>query len=241
MAVSLTACGLIALPFHLVSIPLQAIAPKNIYVVNPEGSDPSAQGAILSESVVRVICTRNGEAGTGFIHKSATILTAAHVVSDCDYRDVNVVLPDRIETGVWKFVYNRSLDLAVLFPKASLDGRRVVLLSPLSTLTTGEQVTVWGFPKGVGGVKPILSTGYIAGVETDPVYRDKRGLHQMNTDLWIINGDINPGNSGSPVLRVADGSIIGIVVRRSGHSSGVGYAVPTDAVRNFLHSLEVAP
>lgn len=240
LALTLTACGLLALPVQLASIPLNAIAPKNIYVVN-ETSDPTVQGAILTESVVRIICTDSGETGTGFLHKSSLILTAAHVVANCNVDNIKIQFSDGTETRVVRKTWNTSEDLAALYPKVSLDGRRVILLSALNSVTIGEQVTIWGFPKGTHGTTPILSTGYIAGVERNPIYRDKSGPKPMGTNLLIINGDINPGNSGSPVLRISDGSIIGVVVRKSGYSAGVGYAVPTDAVGRFLRREQIEP
>jgi S1-C subfamily serine protease len=236
-----TGCGIVALPFHLASIPLQALGGTNVYVVNPESPNPTAQGSILTGSVARIVCTTTGESGTGFLHKSSNILTAAHVVSNCGYTNINVIFSDRTETGISKLVYNRSLDIALLYPSVSLGGRPVVLLSPENTLTIGEQVTFWGFPEGVSGVKPILSTGYVSGLDNDPIYIDADGLKPLNTKLWILNAAINHGNSGSPLLRVADGSIIGIIVRRSSRSPGVGYAAPADAVRRFLRSLDVDP
>lgn len=224
------------------SIPLQALAPKhvheNVYIINPESPNATAQGKILSESVVRIICNKTGElGGTGFLHKSSTIITAAHVISNCDYRYINVVFPDHTETGLLKMAYNTDIDIAVLYPEKSLDGRRVLTLSTANILTTGELITFWGFPDGVGGVTPILSTGHISGVETDPINQDKDGIKPLSTQLWILNANVNRGNSGSPVLRVADGTIIGLVVRRSLRSAGVGYAVPADAIRQFMKGL----
>lgn len=241
--VLVSGCGILALPFQLASIPLNAISPKNTYIVNPEKSTPTptTQGAILSESVVRVICDKSGESGTGFLHISGAIITAAHVISSCNRDNIRVVFPDRTEMGVTKAVYNASIDIAALYPNASVVGRRILLLSQSSILTIGEQITFWGFPEGVSGSKPILSTGNIAGLDTDPIYEDQEGKKPLNTQLWVLTANINKGSSGSPVISIEDGSIVGMIVRRSSRSSGLGNAVPAVAIRSFLVRLKIEP
>src|ERR1035441_7109111 len=58
-------------------------------------------------------------------------------------------------------------------------------------------------------------------------------------DLLQTNAAINPGNSGGPLINFR-GENLGIntaIISRSGGSQGIGFAIPSNAVRNALESL----
>ncbi|HUS89598.1 MAG TPA: hypothetical protein VMW91_09575 [Desulfosporosinus sp.] len=53
----------------------------DIFVSAPINTESAGKAVdIAEESVVRVICTDRGSGGTGFLHSSGKIITAAHVV-----------------------------------------------------------------------------------------------------------------------------------------------------------------
>jgi serine protease Do len=58
-------------------------------------------------------------------------------------------------------------------------------------------------------------------------------------ELLQTNAAINPGNSGGPLINLR-GEVIGIntaIISRSGGSQGIGFAIPSNAVRTALESL----
>jgi hypothetical protein len=47
-----------------------------------------SMGIVAAKSVFRVVCAAKGVFGTGFLHKSGNIITAAHVVDGCPNPDI---------------------------------------------------------------------------------------------------------------------------------------------------------
>jgi hypothetical protein len=98
-----------------------------------------------------------------------------------------------------------ELDLALLTPSVS-DFVKVPLdVTSDTEFTFGAQLSTWGFPEGYGGLIPLLSVGYLAGV-------DERRL-QPNVVLrkWVVNGAFNRGNSGGPVLETKTAKVVGVI------------------------------
>ena len=78
------------------------------------------QGKVASQSVMRVVCKSTYMAGTGFLHKSGRIISAAHVVSGCPQSDIVIVTPSQKEVTVKSLETDSQLDLAlILRPKTS--------------------------------------------------------------------------------------------------------------------------
>jgi hypothetical protein len=100
---------------------------------------------------------------------------------------------------------NDLLDLAILSTDKKLEGTRPLSLSTSNNFFIGSRVSTWGFPSGYGGLMPLLSVGYLAGVDQ---VTSEFGL---SPPQWIVNGAFNLGNSGGPVISIEDGSVIGVV------------------------------
>jgi len=160
-----------------------------------------------------VSCSSNGSVGTGFLHKTGVVITAAHVISDCQLKDIQLTLPNGSISQVTEGHYNKSYDLGVLTPSVSVDGWRVINISSTDNIDSGEQVTTWGFPEGYDGAQALATIGYIAGQQDNPTYLDNGQSKPFATNFWIVNAAINGGHSGSPVFSITDGSIVGIVIR----------------------------
>jgi S1-C subfamily serine protease len=78
-------------------------------------------------------------------------------------------------------------------------------LSTAKDFTLGSQVSTWGFPAGYSGRAPLLSVGYLAGLEA---LRTKSGVI---VEQWVVNAAFNRGNSGGPLLSIDDATVIGVV------------------------------
>jgi serine protease Do len=168
----------------------------------------------LRQITVRVTGSQESH-GSGVIWRSkGLIVTNAHVASSQVHR---VELADGRSLQGWLLALDRKLDLAALavsshdLPAAAVRGSK--------TLRPGEMVIAIGNPwDGVGAV----STGIVH--------------HAVGELPWLV-ADIRlaPGNSGGP-LADAQGSVLGI---NSMIVGGLGWAVTSDAVENFLNKVHL--
>lgn len=158
----------------------------------------------VSQGVLRVICRSTSSQGTGFLHSSGNVLTAAHVVKGCSVKDLVLLLPSTQVFLVSSVDADDTLDLALLRPSKDLPGQ-ALSIAPVAPPAIGMQVATWGYPGGYDGLAPLLSVGYLAGTQEFKVDAGK------TVRRWVVNAAFNGGNSGGPVLSLEDGSIVGVV------------------------------
>jgi S1-C subfamily serine protease len=155
-------------------------------------------------SVLLLICTRTNMKGTGFLISGGKIVTAAHVVAGCEAADVKGTTPlGQSVQFSHPIVRDEHLDLAVLVPNAALEGG--LELGPDANIPLGKQVTTWGFPLIYNGPAPLLSVGYVSGY-----YGAK--IEGRTFKHLVINGALNPGNSGGPVFLAGADKVVGVVI-----------------------------
>jgi S1-C subfamily serine protease len=142
--------------------------------------------------------------GTGFLHRSGIVLTAAHVVKGCTAREVVLLNAAGQDFAIASIDADDALDLALLKPSAAIPGQ-ALSIAPVSPPEIGMQVATWGYPGGYSGLAPLLSVGYLAGTQEFKEGNNPAVLR------WVVNAAFNGGNSGGPVLSLEDGSIIGVV------------------------------
>jgi S1-C subfamily serine protease len=94
--------------------------------------------------------------------------------------------------------------LALLSPSSEF-GAAELPIEERSDLAIGSQVTTWGFPEGYAGRVPLLSVGYLAGIDAH------RASSGKVLQRWVVNAAFNRGNSGGPLLSIETGGIIGVV------------------------------
>ncbi|MFU1477398.1 trypsin-like peptidase domain-containing protein [Roseovarius sp. C7] len=164
--------------------------------------------------------------GSGVIlSPDGIVVSNHHVVGGST--DIRVVLNDRREYSAHVLLADEDSDLAVL----QLDGAEdlpALELRPSDTVEVGELVLAIGNPFGVGQT---VSSGIVSGLA-------RSGLATGNGRGLFIQTDapINPGNSGGALVDVA-GRLIGIntsILSRSGGSNGIGFAIPSDMVAQFV-------
>ena len=79
-----------------------------------------------------------------------------------------------------------------------------VKATPLEIASTNEfkigtQVSTWGYPGGYFGLFPMLSVGYLAGIDA---FQAKSG---KIIKQWVVNAAFNGGNSGGPLIHIESG------------------------------------
>jgi len=155
----------------------------------------------LARGVARVVA--EGDHGTGFLHHSGHIITAAHIVEGRNFANVHF---ERESHQSKVIAADQNRDIALLKPNEPLSQR--IPSIPLSSASplAGHLVYTWGFPGGVFHVQPLLSVGYLAGVH------EHIGTNGTVVERWYVNAAFNLGNSGGALmLREA---AIGVISRK---------------------------
>jgi putative serine protease PepD len=174
-------------------------------------------------------------AGTGFVIDSqGDVLTASHVVDGAS--SITVRLQGGTTRGVRVLGVDRSIDAAVLRVGPSGLALHPLPLGSSGSLAVGSPLAVIGDPFGFNRS---LSTGIVSGVgRTIQAPNGNSVPNAIQTDAAI-----DPGNSGGPVL-TAQGQVVGITDQiatgspTTDSSTGVGFAVPIDAVKAELPQLK---
>ncbi|MFL6529735.1 MAG: Do family serine endopeptidase [Chthoniobacterales bacterium] len=164
--------------------------------------------------------------GSGVIVSSeGHIITNNHVVDQVD--EIEVQLSDG-RTKKARLVGADSLvDLAVL--KIDEPNVKPLKFGDSDAVQAGDFVLAIGNPFG------------FEETVTDGIISSKGRPNRVDGfgDLLQTNAAINPGNSGGPLINL-QGEIVGIntaIISRSGTSSGIGFAIPSNSVKTALESL----
>jgi S1-C subfamily serine protease len=214
----------------------------------PQTLSAEQLAAIKAATVFVKVTVRAGDeavsgSGSGFLVRAddttGWVVTNDHVVHPV--RRPGLRLPTRLEVvfesgtpGEWAApatvdAADPPRDLAVLKVPARKPLPAPLVLSGPARVPETTPVFVCGFPFGgqlAQGVKnPEISIGpaSVSSVRTDP--RGEIATVQLN-------GALNPGNSGGPVV-TADGKLVGVAVRTL-RGAGIGEAVPHQHVAELL-------
>ncbi|MFD1157343.1 trypsin-like peptidase domain-containing protein [Roseovarius aestuarii] len=164
--------------------------------------------------------------GSGVILSSDGIVVSNyHVVGQAT--DIRVVLTDRREFSARLLLADEESDLAILQVEAD-EALPALELRDSDSVEVGELVLAIGNPFGVGQT---VSSGIVSGLA-------RSGVAMGNARGYFIQTDapINPGNSGGALVDMA-GRLIGIntwILSRSGGSNGIGFAIPSALVDEFV-------
>jgi putative serine protease PepD len=202
----------------------------------PSGRAPQTTAGEVYEVVESgVVSVQVGSAsGTGFlVDRNGTIVTNAHVVGDGGNGTVRFGEDgDRIPAEV--LGSDPSTDLAALRIDSGGAGNRTPLaLADSDSVRVGDAVVAVGSPFGLDRT---ATAGIVSGLG-----REIQAPNGFQIDEVIqTDAAINPGNSGGPLVD-ARGRVIGvnsqIATSGAGGNVGVGFAVPSNTVREVLPSL----
>ena len=174
------------------------------------------------------LITKQRSTGSGVILSSdGYIVTNNHMVEGARKLEVKLAMRGRSRTqestlratlvGV-----DRETDLAVI--KIERTGLPRLTLGDSNELHQGQLVMAFGNPLGLEGS---VSMGVVSSTA--------RQLKPDDPMVYVqTDAPINPGNSGGPLVD-AEGRVVGIntfIMTQSGGSEGIGFAVPSNVVRN---------
>jgi S1-C subfamily serine protease len=177
--------------------------------------------------------------GSGFVlNGKGEIATNAHVVTQGEGADIKranevyVEFADGNRVSAEILGEDPNADVALLRVDPKGLKLRALPLGASDTVTVGEPVAAIGSPFGE---KQSLSVGVISAID-----RSIQSLTNFNISGALqTDAAINPGNSGGPLVN-GRGEVIGInqqIKTNSGGGEGVGFAVPSNAVKRSLDML----
>ena len=164
--------------------------------------------------------------GSGVIVSSeGHIITNNHVVDQVD--EIEVQLHDGTTKKARLVGGDAQVDLAVL--KIDDPGVKPLPFGDSDAVQAGDFVLAIGNPFG------------FEETVTDGIISSKGRPNRVDGfgDFLQTNAAINPGNSGGPLINLR-GEVVGIntaIISRSGGSQGIGFAIPSNSVKNALESL----
>jgi S1-C subfamily serine protease len=192
--------------------------------VKPSALPPLVDQLSQPANVVKVLasgrCSMTSE-GTAFYVSAHEVVTNAHVVAGHTHVSVNGV-PASVA------LYDANADLAVL--RVSRAGTPLGLAS--SEPSTGATIQVVGFPLDGSRTR---AEGYYEGDLTG-LSRDIYNQNLSERTVLSLEVNIEPGNSGSPVL--VGGQVAGVVESYSLSQLSTAYAIPLSILK---HDVAMTP
>jgi serine protease Do len=168
---------------------------------------------------------------TGFVVASGTwgsdILTVQHAIDGA--WDLRVTIGNHMRAPARIVASNQDLDLALLRTPHRL--LPTIALGSSSHLQSdvGREVGLLGYPipdefddEGLG-LATSLNTGRLSSIRKDA----------LEVTLSIV-----PGESGAPVFIATTGEVVGVAESRFDDERSIGFAVPVDDVKRFLHRVD---
>ncbi len=168
--------------------------------------------------------------GSGFIvDANGTIVTNNHVVKGAS--SISITLSDGTSLPAKVVGTDPRTDIAVL--RVHSAGKLPFIeLGNSDDVEPGQWVIAVGNPFGLGGT---VTAGIVSARGRD--------IGEGNYDNFIqVDAPINRGNSGGPLF-TQDGKVVGVntaIVSPSGGSIGIGFAIPSNLVRNIVDQLETS-
>jgi hypothetical protein len=207
--------------------PFPSIRGPSANVPQPRSSyarDPDVQAA--GRSVVRVLSNACGlgVAGSGWVAGPGIVVTNAHVIAGSDNTSIE---PNGSDTRLdaTAIAFDPRNDVAVLRVPA-LDRPALQFAREVKPTEPGA---VLGFP--LNGPFKILPARIAA--TTTVLAHDAYGRRLVRRRVTGFRSDVQPGNSGGPIVDVA-GHVSGTVFSKVVVGPEGGYAVPNDIVRDTL-------
>jgi len=212
-------------------VPFQTFAGLEPTILSPLQPPASASTAGV-QSAADVVYRVEGRGCGGIVSGSAYpiargyLVTNAHVVSGT----VNTMVSQsdfRLGTiRATVVLFDPEKDVAILYAP----GVTGPALTPAPG-GRGSEGAVIGYPGG--GPKTIAPA--VIERETTAVGRDIYNDQLVNRDIWILAGEVRPGNSGGPLVDL-QGHVLGLVFAASSTDPNQAYALTDDEIASDLRT-----
>lgn len=171
--------------------------------------------AEFSRPAVVTLYTKDGSGSGFFVSPDGFLLTNKHVVGQS--KKVQVMFSDKTEM-IGEVVAVGETDVALVrVDKRNLPTLR---LGSISGSRVGESILIIGSPLGLTDSS---ARGTVSNME-----------RKIDNETYLqIDGWVNPGNSGGPVINMK-GEVIGIVTKTTRDASGIGFALPIEVAYKLL-------
>ena len=189
---------------------------QKVQVPNTSTNTPALNKA--AQSVLRIAgtayeCGQN-QTGSGFVVSQDRVVTNAHVVAGVSQPVVEMsdggAMPGRV------VYFDTKRDLAVL----AVDNLPSQPLPLSRDLPGGSQAAFAGYPHGGPFQSKPATVQDIATVLVPDIY----GNNPSPEDIYRLAGDVQPGNSGGPLL-TNDGQVAGVIFAKATSDAEVGFAI----------------
>lgn len=209
---------------------------------------------IAIPSVLRVVNISENTGGTGFVHKSGVIITAEHVVSSAENKDIILILYSGQKAKVKSIIKDPNRDLAILYPETKMN-------VPTLTITVGylsgedrpgPENSPWqwvinaAFNRGnSGGPVVRLEDGAIIGVVSSKLAplpkRTELALKALSDTKYGLQ--FTKREPGKEPEKVSEAQVVAEVLEylRSQTQLVLGFAVKLGELRSFLKENSIEP
>lgn len=156
----------------------------------------------LADSTFRVICGQSS--GSGFSFRSNYIVITNHHVIEphtISNEPILVVTEDghQIPANLLSHSDKSQYDFAILELQNPLpSGRNILNPKIMQTINRGHKIAFSGFPHGIHDL--LVHEAIVSG--------------PANTHAFYVDGSVNGGNSGGPIVELNSGEVIGLVTQR---------------------------
>lgn len=198
-----------------------ALGAERIVPVAPPDPATLADGHIVGvqQSVLKISgaarsCSRQIE-GSGFVFAPGRVMTNAHVVAGV--RSPSVQLPDGRRLRATVVYYDPYVDVAVL-DVSGLDAKPLSFDTSIAGL--GTSAAIAGYPEDGPYTLAAVRVRGVENARGPDIYQDR----QVTRQVYALRGDVEPGNSGGPLLGT-DGRVDGVVFGKAVNDSETGYAL----------------
>jgi hypothetical protein len=156
----------------------------------------------IANATVRIECGTSRGSGFYFLRPDI-IITNYHVIANHHEHHTPIVAVTegghKIKLSLTDSSPAKEFDFAILRSESAVpNGRHVLPMKIPNSFSRGTEIIFSGFPHGIPHL--LVQKAVIAG--------------QIDQQVFYIEGSVNGGNSGGPIVDAADGSIIGIVTQR---------------------------
>jgi len=176
------------------------------------------------DDLLRACCVSVDGRGTGFFVAPRRVVTCSHVVGDQARVGDEIALVAALTTNTChaRIIHIFPADDLAIFETATEGDSAVILGLSEAELCGGEKMLAVGFPQYQHSLRELGGIFVSYDGSTDALGKRR---------LQFRENQVVPGFSGSPLLNLHTGRVVGIVTETRGRSSAIGgWAVPAETI-----------